>query len=329
MTTPAFFARLSTAARARALRQTNRTRLAEAVQRAGEERTAARAALNELNNQLNSSRTELARLDVDAQMYPATDERKAHRSEVAARLARLTDDQPYADALHLAAEVVHESAILELAWLDRPDPVDAAAVTTAALLWHTAEVYTAATAPGYRAITSQRVHTDGTWRSREVVGAVSRARARSIVQNWLDRPEAYVLADPYGRLFVACPDWRMELNPTDLAPPHTEGDVLRAALAVYGFPAYDGGEGGFTWLSVPPDRHASEEETYLGLHFRIASGEDADRPASAHDDPWGLAVYDEDGDFLTILDPAPARSTLAQDCAHAARSVAAYARAQD
>lgn len=78
----------------------------------------------------------------------------------------------------------------------------------------------------------------------------------------------------------------------------------------------------------PLDPDATAADTYAGLHFRIASGEVCDRPASAHDEPRGLSVYDAGGNFVTILGPAPGGATLAQGCAHAARSVAQYARAQ-
>ncbi|MFJ1954383.1 hypothetical protein ACIOGT_24505 [Streptomyces microflavus] len=42
----------------------------------------------------------------------------------------------------------------------------------------------------------------------------------------------------------------------------------------------------------------------------------------------GLSVYNAGGNFVAILDSAPGGATLAQDCAHAARSVAQYARTQ-
>lgn len=329
MTTPDHLAHLTTAAQAKTVYTTTRARLEDAVRRTAAERDAARTGLMDVNNHLDAARTALAKLDRDAHLYPHADERDAERAALAAQIGHLTQCKPSFYALHGAATVAHKSAALELAWLDRPDSrSEIPADTTATLLWHRSEIATVtAPASGYTVSTYSASRPGQPWRESQL-GTVRRSRARSVAQNWIGEPGAYVLADRYGRLYVACANWRLEMTPTDMAPPHTEGAALQAALSVYGFPAYNDGEGGFTWLSVPLDRDASEEETYMGLHFRIASGEDADRPASAHDEPWGLSVYDADGDFVTTLDPAPAGSSLAQDCAHAARSVAEYARTQ-
>ncbi|WP_404949099.1 hypothetical protein HFP70_35540 [Streptomyces sp. ARC14] len=329
MTTPDFLSHLPTAAQAQRLHATARARLEDAVRRTAAERDAARDMLMDVNNQLDAARTALSKLNRDAELYPHSEERDTERAEIAARIDRLTECKPSFTALHGAATLAHQSATLELAWLDRPDPRSSLPTDTAAtLLWHRSEI-AAVTAPasGYTVDTYSLPQPGQPWRKNEL-GTVRRSRARSVVQNWMGEQGAYVLADRYGRLYVARAAWRLEMTPTDLAPPPTEGDVLRTALSVYGFPAYEDGEGGFTWLSVPLDPDATEKETYAGLHFRIASGEVCDRPASAHDEPWGLSVYDADGDYVTTLDPAPGDATLAQDCAHAARAVAQYARTQ-
>ncbi|MFD0352974.1 hypothetical protein ACFVHW_04380 [Streptomyces sp. NPDC127110] len=131
-------------------------------------------------------------------------------------------------------------------------------------------------------------------------------------------------ARPRRAHVIARAETRLELEPTDIAPPATEGEALRAALAVYGFPAYDDDEGGFTWLVVPAAADTPEDEAYAGLHFRIASGEHAERPASGHDQPWGASLYDDEGEYVTTLNSAPAGTTLAEDCAHIARAIANY-----
>ncbi|WP_141747660.1 hypothetical protein [Streptomyces nanshensis] len=156
---------------------------------------------------------------------------------------------------------------------------------------------------------------------------VPRPRARSIVSAWTRERQAHALQDRDGRLFLALPAVQLELAPCKVAPP-TEGKALRAALAAgYGFPAYDDGEGGFSWLAVPLDPNRSWTGTYEALHFRVSSGERADRPASEHPAVWGASLYDAEADYVTTLASAPEGSTLAEDCAHVARAIAQYARA--
>ncbi|MER7761566.1 hypothetical protein [Streptomyces sp. NPDC097619] len=163
------------------------------------------------------------------------------------------------------------------------------------------------------------------WR-RNDYGIVHRSRARSILAAWAGQPGTHLLRDGHGRFYVARSSVCLELEPTDIAPPATEGEALRAALAVHGFPAYDDGDRGFTWLVVPVDPGASEDEAHGGLHFRISSGEHADRPAHAHDEPWGASLYDH-AEYVTTLDAAPAGATLAEDCAHIAGAIASYSAA--
>ncbi|MFI9206484.1 hypothetical protein, partial [Streptomyces sp. NPDC053048] len=104
----------------------------------------------------------------------------------------------------------------------------------------------------------------------------------------------------------------------------TEADVLRGALSTYGLTAYDGGEGGVSWLVVPFNPHTTEESARLEPHFLISSGEDARRPLSQHDEPWGASLYDGLGDYVETLHAAPEGSSLAEDSAHCARAIAEY-----
>lgn len=103
-----------------------------------------------------------------------------------------------------------------------------------------------------------------------------------------------------------------------------EADTLRAALRALGFSVYEDGDGGFTWLVVPLAKDTAEEDMHSGLHFRIASGERADRPAAEHEEPWTAHVYDGNGNYVDLL-RAPAGLSLAEESALCARAVNDYA----
>lgn len=328
MSTPNFLATLPTAPRRQALRMLERTRLAEAVEYTGQERAVARKVVHRLNQQIDATRAELDKQNAYSLLYPPSEEIAAQRTQLAEDLAQLVREHRHASALRAAADVVHESAVLERAWANRPDPTKTDGRLFANVLCPPVGRFV--NAPGY---TVTVLHPDPHVRDRQLWremhhGTVKRSRARSILETWAERDQAYILRDAHGRFYVATPAQRLELVPTDIEPPHTEGDALRAALAVYGFPAYDDTEGGFTWLSVPLEQHASHEETYDGPHFRISSGEHADRPASQNDERWGASLYDEVGEHVTTLDGSPDGSTLAEDCAYIARAIAEYVPAQ-
>ncbi|MFD0386490.1 hypothetical protein ACFQ2B_40555 [Streptomyces stramineus] len=104
----------------------------------------------------------------------------------------------------------------------------------------------------------------------------------------------------------------------------TEADVLRGALSTYGISAYDGGEGGATYLVVPFNPHADEDSARLEPHFLVSSGEDAHRLMAGHDEPWSASLYDGNGDYVDTLDTAPGGLTLVEDSAHCARAIAVY-----
>lgn len=324
MTTPDFLAHLPTAPRRHAQEIWLRTRLTETANLANSQRADSGAALGRLNNELDRLTTEAQRLESRSLLYPHDAEREQRRVEVTARLAELEREQPYAAALHAAATVDYMSATLEMAWLDRRHSTEVRPGNASAdVVWRRpADV---ATAPGYTVTVLRPGRKPGDpWRETDA-GTVRGSRVRRILSAWAQNPQAYVLRDRHGRLYVAHPDRRLTLEPADLAPPSTEGDALRAALAAYGFPAADDGEGGHTWLVVPVDPCTPAADAYGGLHFRISSGEDADRPASEHDEPWGASLYDANGEYKTTLDAAPEGSTLAEDCAHIARAIAEYA----
>ncbi|MGA5411521.1 hypothetical protein ACPCSC_30240 [Streptomyces lavendulocolor] len=327
MTSPEHLAHLSTSARSRVLRMLKRTRLNDAIEVTGEERTAARKGLHSLNHAIDRARVEQSKLDADSRLFPPSAETDEARAKLGEHRTWLAEEHRYASALAAAADIVHASVRLERAWLDRPDARrDGNGYMLAALLQPFQG--RVVNAPGYKVVVFHPDPHSPTLLWREIHdGTVNRSRARSMLTKWSEREQTYVLRDPHGRLYVTAPMVRLELTPTDIAPPHTEGDALRAALAAYGFQAYDDGEGGHTWLVVPLDRDASEDEMFEGPHFRINSSEHVDRPASQHDERWSASFFDgigQGGEYITTLDPAPTGSTLAEDCAYIARAIADF-----
>lgn len=325
MTTPDHLAHLPTAARSQALRMLESTRLNDAIDAAHDERRSARNAVHLLNQAIDRTRTEADKLNADSLLFPPSPEADAERARLAEERARLAHEHQYASARSAAADIVHQSLLLERAWRDRPTPrANGSALPATLLMPFNGRVVNA---PGYSVtVLHPDPHSSALlWREMHRA-TVNRSRARSMLTKWSEREQTYVLRDPHGRLYVAAPGVRLELTPTDIAPPYTEGDALRAALAVYGFSAYLGGEGGFTWLSVSLTQEASEEETYAGAHVRVSSGEDADRLVSQHDERWGASVYDEEGAYFDTFDASPVGSTLAEDCAYIAHAIADFAR---
>jgi hypothetical protein len=324
MSTPSYLAHLATGPRRHALNMLERTRLSEAVQTTAHERVAARKNLHQLNHAIDRVRAEQEKLNRHSLLYPPSPDFETERTRLADRYAQLLREHLHATALLAAADVVATSVVRERAWMDRPDPDKSG---DGRLLANVVPVPARrfVNAPGY---TVTVLHPDPSSKPlvwREVHHSrVRRNRAQSMLTAWEAQEQAYVLRDLHGRFYVATPTVRLELIPTDIGRPQTEGDALRAALAAYGFPGYDDTEGGFTWVSVPFHPDVSNEDTYTVTHFRVSSGEHADRFASRHDDVWGASLYNEDGAYVTTLDGAPAGSTLAEDCAHIARAIAEF-----
>ncbi|RSS95080.1 hypothetical protein EF903_05420 [Streptomyces sp. WAC05292] len=319
MTTPSVLAHLPTAGRRQAQRSIRLSQLTRAVETARQQHDDARAAVHRLNQHLDRTRTAVERSNRYLALYPFAPERQEEHSRLGAELAGLEAAQREAAALSAAASVAYESARLELAWLDRPHAAGPDAGRAEAFSLRD----NAVNAAGYTVtVLSPPLEQGAPWR-RTDYGVVRRSRARSILAAWAEQPHTHLLRDAHGRLFVARTSARLELEPTDIAPPSTEGEALRASLAVYGFAAYDDDERGFTWLVVPIAPGAAEDDARTGLHFRVSSGDRANRPASAHDEPWGASLYDGD-DYVATLDAAPAGAPLAEDCAHIARAIAAH-----
>ncbi|WP_167455550.1 hypothetical protein [Streptomyces tirandamycinicus] len=323
--TPDAFARLSTGARHDALRVVRRMQLADALESARAELDAARETRRMTSTKLDQVTAHAEKLAGHSLIYPYSQDRQDQRTHVEAQITELTRTDTHAKAHKAAANVVYESARLELAKLTRRSPRgNEEAQRFARVLRHLPlDVMTQLVHASSYTVT--RLSLDqgaagGSWGTVDS-RTVRRSRVRSMLSAWAREPQTYILRDADGQLFIAAPSILLELVPDDLAAPPTEGDALRAALDVYGMTARKDSEGGVTWLVVQVD---PEDEPYGGPHFRISSGGHADRPASAHDELWGASLYDADGAYVTTLDAAPAGSTLAEDSAHIAGAIATY-----
>lgn len=324
MSTPNHLAHLATGPRRQALRMLERTRIADAVQSTREEAAAARKALHSLTQALETALAGQNKLTTHSLLYPPSEDRDAQRALLAREYAQLLREHRRANAFRAAANVVHESAVLERAWAGRPDPAKTDGRLLANVLFTAVSRFVIA--PGYTVTVS---HPDTPARDRQLWremhhGTVKRSRARSILETWAERDQTYILRDPHGRFYVATPTRRLEFVPADIAPPHSAGDALRAALAAHYYPAYEDSEDGLTWLSMPLEPSASREETRGGPHFRILTGERADRPASQYDERWTASFYAANGEYVTTLRCPRHSSTLAEDCAHIARAIAEF-----
>ncbi|WP_328974073.1 hypothetical protein [Streptomyces canus] len=230
-------------------------------------------------------------------------------------------------ALDAATQAVEQSAQLEQAWLTGPARTATASTEGPAdLIRDLRNLDQLMSAPGYKVLRSRpkAPTADGAWSTGEPL-TLNRARVRRLVEAWVGPMDALPLRAPDDRLYIVTARVQTELIPTTIEPPHTEGDVLGAALHAYGLPAYEDGESGVTWLAVPQNSATTERDVYKGPHFRISCGEHADRVASAHDGAWedsahcARAVADRITDWPFVQDPrrgrrascpAPARSAL-------------------
>ncbi|MGW3736640.1 hypothetical protein [Streptomyces sp. NPDC005148] len=107
----------------------------------------------------------------------------------------------------------------------------------------------------------------------------------------------------------------------------TEGDLLRAALARAGRQAFLGGEGGMSYLilAVAPAGQDGEQRAYGGPHLLMYAGEQADRPAAEHRDPWSAHLHGANGDYVaTVFDDSPAPLDAAADAELCATKVLAW-----
>ncbi|MGW0653256.1 hypothetical protein ACWD4T_31435 [Streptomyces umbrinus] len=90
---------------------------------------------------------------------------------------------------------------------------------------------------------------------------------------------------------------------TNTKPPATEGDLVIAELARRGRHAYLGGDRGVTFLIMTADPDAPDDErtAYTTPHFLMYAGEQADRPAEEHNEPWSAHLHDAEGDYVDTI----------------------------
>jgi hypothetical protein len=83
----------------------------------------------------------------------------------------------------------------------------------------------------------------------------------------------------------------------------TEGDLLIAELARRGRRAYLGRDRGVTFLIMTADSDAPDDEgsAYTTAHLLMYAGEQADRPAAEHTEPWSAHLHDAEGNYVTSL----------------------------
>ncbi|WP_331718468.1 hypothetical protein [Streptomyces sp. NBC_00624] len=107
----------------------------------------------------------------------------------------------------------------------------------------------------------------------------------------------------------------------------TEGDLLRTELAALGRHAFLGGDRGITYLIMAVDPAAPDDESaaYNVPHVLMYAGEQADRPATEHREPWSAHLHGAEGDYVaTIFDGSRAPLDAAVDAALCAREVTAW-----
>ncbi|MFF4188144.1 hypothetical protein ACFYZ9_33615 [Streptomyces sp. NPDC001691] len=226
-------------------------------------------------------------------------------------------------ALLAATDMVAEAARLELtalrdSWARRNLPLG---VLGQAELTSTEPFTTSA--HGYRAtVLRPGWHTRNEWTAQGPEDW-SRGRTETVLGQWNRTRDAWVLRDADGNLFMASSRLRLELHPTVSAIPN-EGDVLRAAFAAYGWPAFDDGEGGVTSIVVPLDPATPEDATYGPRRIVIDSDERADRAVTEHGAPWSAHLYDEEGNYVDEVFTTPEGADAAHDAAACAAGVVAW-----
>ncbi|MET9321955.1 hypothetical protein ABZX75_17435 [Streptomyces sp. NPDC003038] len=104
----------------------------------------------------------------------------------------------------------------------------------------------------------------------------------------------------------------------------TDGEKLIAALGAYGIPAFLAEDCGVSYVLVGVDQTADEGEAHTGPKVFLYSGENADRTAAEHDEPWTAALYDGDGEYVCQLFTAQAGLPIEAECAHATLCLAAW-----
>ncbi|MEU7092975.1 hypothetical protein [Kitasatospora aureofaciens] len=106
----------------------------------------------------------------------------------------------------------------------------------------------------------------------------------------------------------------------------TEGDLVIEALCTRGRRTWKDGEGGVTHLVVALDAAIDDHGEALSRpHILIYAGEQADRPASEHEELWSAHLHGADGYYVTeISSHMRGRLNAADDAERIAREVDAW-----
>ncbi|MGC4950997.1 hypothetical protein ACLQ2N_33000 [Streptomyces sp. DT224] len=321
MSTPKYVAGLNTWPR-EALIAKERVRLTELVQLAHFDQLKASKIMHGLKQAIDLARAEMDRMNSHSMLFPPSDDMQQLYAQLSDRYGRLIASHQDASAVRDGAVLVHESAVLERAWLRRP-AVDgiplAKQVFSTDFIPHSPSYAVTVLLPD-----PPNARGGQFWRQKHHA-TVKKSLARTILNKWAEQEQAHILRDAHGRYYVATPTHRLELVPTDIARPHSEGDVLRRVLAAYHLQAYADTDGTSSWLAVPLEPHTSHEETYDGPHVRIEAAGRIDRPASQHRAPWVASYFSETGEHARTFDGVPADTPLAEECAYLARAIAEFA----
>ncbi|MFJ8301324.1 hypothetical protein ACIQ9R_36235 [Streptomyces sp. NPDC094447] len=239
-----------------------------------------------------------------------------------------TQDKRAAEALHAATGAVLRAAEVTL-WNAnaaglasirplpegiRADPIDRTVYPTALAAFE------------FTAVDRRRSeHATSGWRST-APGPWNREFAAQVIYNWAKTDGAWILADGAGTVFIATPERVIELSPVRRAP--TEGDVLDAALRVYGLTSYLDGVDGVTYRVVSTEAGTDEEDIYTRPYLMLYAGELATRPVREHTEPWSVHLHDETGEYQDQVYAAPADLGCAEQSAATARTVAAWLTAR-
>ncbi|MEU6357578.1 hypothetical protein ABZ896_51175 [Streptomyces sp. NPDC047072] len=156
---------------------------------------------------------------------------------------------------------------------------------------------------------------------------LSADRVEFVLGLWQQVRQARILVDASGAYTVAMPGSYIELRPVD-EPAPTEGDVLHAALGAYGVPSFPMWECGATYRVVPLDTAAAGEAVHTGPCLFVQSGDSADRPIGAYDEPWTITLHNADGDLIdTLYSGSRLPGGIAEESAHCAQFAASWIRA--
>ncbi|MGW0572941.1 hypothetical protein [Streptomyces tauricus] len=148
-----------------------------------------------------------------------------------------------------------------------------------------------------------------------------------VLNKWQKVPQARLLVDQSSAYTVAMSDGYIELRPV-VAPTPSEGDVLHAALEVYGLPSYPVSECGITYRMIPLDIAATGTDVHTGPRLFVASDEHADHPIDAHDKPWTITLHHANGDLIrTLYSGSRLPGGIAEESAHCAKFAASWIRA--